>query len=95
MRLLKIGFFILIIFIFVFSTTIFGLNQQDTQSRIQEIESLLDNTLSIWKIKKGDVVDGEKIMLDDSNWNLIKTGFSFQDKIFWPRQHFQLPENFA
>lgn len=56
MRLLKIGFFIFIIFIFVFSTTIFGLNQQDTQSRIQEIESLLDNTLTIWKIKKGNIL---------------------------------------
>lgn len=92
MRVSKIA---LIILILAFSSSIFLLGQQEIQTRIEDIEALLDNTLSPWKINKGDVVNGEKIILDDSKWPLIKVGFSVRDKIFWLRHQFQVPDNFA
>lgn len=86
---------VLFIFILIFTFNIFILSQQETQTRIQEIEALLDNTISLWKIEKGDVVGGEKITVDDAQWQSIRTGFPVQNKIFWLRHQFQVPEVFA
>jgi len=51
---------LLFIFIFAFFATIFCFSQKEIQSRIKEIETLLNDDISPWKIKRGEVPGGEK-----------------------------------
>lgn len=92
MKILKIVFFV---FLLSFLHSIFVLSQEDVQMRIKEIESLLDDTLSPWKIKKEDVADGAKVTLDDAHWPVANIGLSVKDKFFWLRHSFQVPEIFS
>ncbi len=92
MRTFKTFFFI---FIAIFILNVFFLWPQETQSKIQEIETLLDNNLSFWKIKKVEIPGGEKTAVDDSNWLSIKVDLPITDKISWLRHQFKVPVAFA
>lgn len=79
----------------ILSLTLLVQGQDDLQKRIQDIDVILDDTLSSWKINEKDVPGGEKVSRDDSEWPVVRTGTTIRDKIFWLRQQFQAPENFA
>ncbi len=85
----------LFIFILAFSSPIFCLGQQEIQNRINEIESLLDDEISLWRIKKGEAPSGGLAEFDDSNWETIRNRTTIRDKVFWLRQAFNVPESFA
>ncbi len=92
MRTFKI---ILFIGLGVFILNLFLLFPQEIPSKIQAIETLLDNNFSFWKIRKGEVVGGQKITVDDSNWPSIRAGQPVTDKISWWRHQFKVPAVFA
>ncbi len=69
--------------------------QNDLEKRIQELDTLLDDSFSSWKILKEDVPGGENPNLDDSKWPSVRLGTTIQDKVVWLRHQFQTPENFA
>ncbi len=92
MRVSKISFFICLL---AFSLSLIALSQKDVQTRIREIEALIDDTLSPWKIRKEDVVGGAEITLEDTRWSSANVGFYVRDKLFWLRHTFQVPESFA
>lgn len=86
---------LLFIFIFAFFATIFCFSQREVQSRIKEIETLLNDEIFPWKIKRGEVPGGEKADRDDSDWETIRTRNTIRDKVFWLRHEFNVPESFA
>jgi len=92
MRTFKTFFFI---FITIFILNVYFLWPQETQTKIQEIEILLDNNLSFWKIKKVEIPGGEKTAVDDSNWLSIRVDQPITDKISWLRHQFKVPAAFA
>jgi alpha-mannosidase len=92
MRIKKAFFFI---FILVFVSTIFCFSQNEIQSRISEIEALLNDEISVWRIKRGEVPSGEKADRDDSNWKTISNRTTIRDKVFWLRHEFKVPESFS
>ena len=86
------------VFFFIIITLFLPLlvqGQSDLQKRLQEIDSLLDDSISSWKINKNDRPGSEKTTLDDSNWATVRTGSTIRNKIFWLRHHFQTPETFS
>jgi alpha-mannosidase len=92
MRIKKTFFFI---FILVFLSTIPCISQNEIQGRIEEIEALLNDEISLWRIKRGEVPSGEKADRDDSNWETIRNRATIQDKVFWLRHELKVPESFA
>jgi len=82
-------------FIIVLSLAILLPAQNDLKKRIQELDALLDDSLSTWKLNIQDVAGSEKITLDDSKWPRIRLGTNVRNKVFWLRHQFQTPENFA
>jgi len=85
----------LFIFILAFLSTMLCLGQQEIQNHIKEIESLIKDEISLWRIKRGEVPGGEQAELDDSNWETIRNRTTIRDKIFWLRHEFKVPESFA
>ena len=92
MRIKKTFFFI---FILAFFSTIPCFSQNEIQGRIEEIEALLNDAISLWRIKRGEVPSGEKADRDDSNWETISNRTTIRDKVFWLRHEFKVPESFA
>ncbi|NIM58490.1 MAG: hypothetical protein GTO16_06040 [Candidatus Aminicenantes bacterium] len=90
---IKITF--LFIFIIAFLSTTFCFGQQEIQNRINEIESLINDEISLWRIKRGEVQSGEQAELDDSKWETIRNRTTIRDKVFWLRHEFKVPESFA
>jgi alpha-mannosidase len=85
----------LFIFILTFISVNLCLSQQETQNRINEIKSLLNDEISIWRIKRVEVPSGEQAEFDDSNWETITNRTTIRDKVFWLRHEFKVPESFA
>ncbi len=85
----------LFIFTLAFLSTTFCPGQQEVQNRINEIESLINDEISLWRIKRGEVPSGEQAELDDSNWETIGNRTAIRDKVFWLRHEFKVPESFA
>ena len=92
MRITKTLF---LVFILTLQASIFCFSQEQTQSRIREIETLINDQISPWKFKEGEVPEGEKVELDLSKWQTIRTGHTIGQKIFWLRQEFKVSESFA
>jgi len=92
MRQLKI---LILIFALALSLPSLSFSQKEIQSRIIAIESLLNADLSPWKFKEGDISKGERSDLDDSGWDLLKTGETIRSKVSWLRRLFKVPEAFA
>ena len=85
----------LIIFVLAFLSTIFCFGQQEIQNRINEIDALLNDEISLWRIKRGEVPNGEQAEIDDSNRETIRNRTTIRDKVFWLRHEFNVPESFA
>lgn len=85
----------LFIFTLAFLSTIFCFGQQEIQNRINEIDALLNDEISLWRIKRGEVPSGEQVEIDDSNWETIRNHTTIRDKVFWLRHEFKVPESFA
>ncbi len=85
----------LYIFILAFFSTIFCFSQNEIQNRINEIEALLNDEISVWRIKRGEVPSGETADRDDSTWETISNRTTIRDKVFWLRHQFKVPESFA
>lgn len=92
MRSAKIS---LIFFISVFLSSTFCFSQKDVQGRIKGIEALINDEVSPWKVSRAEARDVEKVELDDSGWESVKTGASFLDKTVWLRRWLEVPEGFA
>jgi alpha-mannosidase len=85
----------LFIFILAFLSAIFCFGQKEIQNRINEIEALLNDEISLWRIKRGEVPSGEQAEFDDSNWETVRNRTTIRDKIFWLRHELKVPESFA
>ncbi|MFP4082580.1 MAG: alpha-mannosidase [Candidatus Aminicenantes bacterium] len=83
------------VFLFISLIGLLAPSEQNPLSLVEMIEASLDNALVHWKIEKQDVEDGEKALVDDSGWPVVKLGDSIQDKIFWLRHRFSVPKIFA
>ena len=83
------------LWIFILSLAILGFGQNTLQNRIDEIEKLLNNSLSLWKITSQDVPDAEKASIDDTSWQSIRVGSTVRNKIFWLRHRFEVPDVFS
>lgn len=92
MRIAKALF---MIFILTLQTAIFCFGQTQIQSRIREIETLINDQISPWKLKEGEVPAGEKAELDVSEWQTIRIGYTIRQKVFWLRQEFKVSESFS
>ncbi len=87
--------FFLIILTIVFLSPLFCFSQNEVQSRIREIETLLDDSIPSWKIERREVEQGGAVELDDSSWEKIPTRALVSDKVFWLRHETTVPEYFA
>lgn len=83
------------LWIFILSIAILGFGQDTLQNRIDEIEKLLDNSLSFWKMTSQDVSDAEKASTEDTSWQSIRIGSTVRDKAFWVRHRFEVPDVFS
>lgn len=92
MRQIKL---LILILALALSSSVLSFGQKEIQTCIQAIESLLNNDLSPWKFKQGDIPRGERIDLDDSDWALLKTGETTRSKVCWLRRVFKVPASFA
>lgn len=86
---------LLLLLFFSLSSAGFAISQGTVQSRILELERLLNNNISTWKINNQDIPDAEKLELDDSKWEITRTGRTIREKVFWLRHEFQIPELFS
>lgn len=86
---------LLFIFLLAFLPTLFSFSQEEVQSQIKRIDALLDNSISSWKIHRGEIKDGGMVDLDDSSWEQVRTGSTIQEKVVWMRQELTIPEAFA
>lgn len=86
---------IFIIIIFSFSSILFSQNPNDIQTRIREIENLLSDNITTWKIQRKDVPNAETTELDDSKWESLGQYFTIHNKVFWLRHILQFPEVFS
>jgi alpha-mannosidase len=93
--MMRIAKTLFIIFILTLQAAIFCFSQPQTQSRIREVETLINDQISPWQFKEGEVPAGEKAELDVSKWLTVRMGFTIRQKVFWLGQEFKVPESFA
>jgi len=86
---------LLIVIIFAITCPLFLYSQEDVQAKIKDLETLLNNDLSPWKLKNEDLPNGEKIELIDSGWDLIQNWQIIRGKILWLRYEFRVPEVYS
>lgn len=86
---------IFFICLFCFSSVLIAFERSDIQKRILDIESLIHNNLSAWKIKRGDTTIAEITAPVLSEWDTFKPGDSSQEKVFWILHEFQAPKTFS
>jgi len=70
-------------------------SQSDVLSRISNLEALLNNDISHWKLITEDLAQAENPELDDSSWEVRGRSFSVRDKISWIRHSLKVPEVFS
>ncbi len=92
MRIAKTLF---IIFFLILQAAIFCFSQPQIQNRIREIETLINDHISSWKFKTGEIQSREKAELDVSEWRAIRIGYTIREKVFWLRHEFTVPESFS
>jgi len=87
--------FLFIVIIFVLMPPLFSYSQKDVQTQIKDLEALLNNDISPWKLKRGDLSNGEETGLVDSGWDLIQNWQTTREKILWLRYEFRVPEVYS
>jgi len=70
-------------------------SQSDVLSRISNLEALLNNDITQWKLITEDLAQAENPELDDSSWEVRGRSFSVRDKISWIRHSLKVPEVFS
>jgi len=91
----RLYFIFISIFILILSSVSFSNGQKEIQDRLKEIEALLNDDISFWKLEERDVSQGEKPELDDSSWSKIEPGYELRPKVFWLRHEFRVPAVFS
>ena len=96
MRKDKSLYFIFIsILILIHSSVSYSDSQKEIQNRLEELEALLKDDISFWKLKEQDIAEAQKPELDDSRWRKINSEYSLCNKVSWLRHEFQVPAVFS
>lgn len=88
-RLLSYFFVCMLLFPFL------SFSQSDVLSRISNLEALLNNDITQWKLITEDLAQAENPELDDSSWEVRGHSFSVRNKISWIRHSLKVPEVFS
>jgi alpha-mannosidase len=69
---------------------------QKIQKLIQEFESLIDPTISTWKVSTSDSPEAASPSFDDSHWSSRRRTFTLREsKVIWLRHQVIIPPYFA
>ncbi|MFQ6108683.1 MAG: alpha-mannosidase [Candidatus Aminicenantales bacterium] len=92
MKTSKIALFL---WVFILSLALLASGQNALQKRIQEIEHLIDSSVSSWKLLSKDRSGAEKAAVDDASWSSIRVRTPIREKVFWLRHMFEVPKAFS
>jgi alpha-mannosidase len=68
---------------------------QESRAVIERLSGLRELPDGIWKMHAGDLAHGEAVGLDESGWQVIKSGSKAPNDAVWFRQTYQVPETLS